>query len=511
MSAWSEGYVNDINYTHGYYEELNPHRITIPFLMAGVAIPSMINACELGFGQGISVNMHAAASKTQWFATDFNPSQAHFAQHLAEKAGTLQEKILISDQGFSEFCQREDLPDFDFIGLHGIWSWISDENRHIIVDFLHRKLKVGGVLYISYNTLPGWSAPSPIRHLLVEHNQKMASAARNRAENAKDAVQFSEDVFNLSQGLIQGTPYLKERIAGLKNMSPNYLAHEYLNKDWHPMYFAQVETWLESAKLSYVCSTNYLDDFAPCLYDEEQKAFLDKIDNPSFEQTIKDYFVNKQFRRDYWVKGKRTLTTKERVDIWKKQRVMLLIRREDFNTQIVNYRTTQVLTELFDPVLDLLADGKIHAVEHLYQQLNEILTDEQLFSILAVLYAKNDLILCQAQQEVVNAYPACQMMNRYLLEYAQSSQDITHLVSPLSGGGIVFSYIERLFLFAHIQGIEPDYWQAVVWQILKDQRQLLIKDEKVLSTDEENLAEITRQKNEFLNYRFGLAKRLMVI
>lgn len=55
MSAWSEGYVNDINYTHGYYEELNPHRITIPFLMAGVAMPSMINACELGFGDRKSV------------------------------------------------------------------------------------------------------------------------------------------------------------------------------------------------------------------------------------------------------------------------------------------------------------------------------------------------------------------------------------------------------------------------------------------------------------------------
>jgi len=44
------------------------------------------------------------------------------------------------------------LPDFDYIGLHGIWSWISDENRQVIVDFIRKKLKVGGVLYISYNT-----------------------------------------------------------------------------------------------------------------------------------------------------------------------------------------------------------------------------------------------------------------------------------------------------------------------------------------------------------------------
>ena len=59
------------------------------------------------------------------------------------------------DQSFAEFCNRGDLPHFDFIGLHGIWSWISDENRAVIVDFVRRKLAVGGVLYVSYNTQPG--------------------------------------------------------------------------------------------------------------------------------------------------------------------------------------------------------------------------------------------------------------------------------------------------------------------------------------------------------------------
>ena len=34
MSAWSDGYVSDINYTYGYYTELNPNRVVLPFLMA---------------------------------------------------------------------------------------------------------------------------------------------------------------------------------------------------------------------------------------------------------------------------------------------------------------------------------------------------------------------------------------------------------------------------------------------------------------------------------------------
>ena len=89
MSTWSDGYVSDINYTYGYYTELNPNRVVLPFLKAGLAVPKMGAACELGFGQGVSINAHAAASRTSWWGTDFNPAHVGFAQELAEQAGSV--------------------------------------------------------------------------------------------------------------------------------------------------------------------------------------------------------------------------------------------------------------------------------------------------------------------------------------------------------------------------------------------------------------------------------------
>ena len=68
----------------------------------------------------------------------------------------------------------------DYVGLHGIWSWISDENRAVIVDFVRRKLKVGGVLYVSYNTQPGWAAMVPLRDLFVEHAAVMGAPGQGR-------------------------------------------------------------------------------------------------------------------------------------------------------------------------------------------------------------------------------------------------------------------------------------------------------------------------------------------
>ncbi len=80
MSDWTGGYVADIGYTFGYYTELNPLRVNLAFLNARLVVPTVGSACELGFGQGVSANIHAAASVATWHGTDFNPSQASFAQ-----------------------------------------------------------------------------------------------------------------------------------------------------------------------------------------------------------------------------------------------------------------------------------------------------------------------------------------------------------------------------------------------------------------------------------------------
>ena len=55
----------------------------------------------------------------------------------------------ISDDSFVDVAYDMELPHL-IICLHGIWSWISDENRKAIVDFCQSKLNVGGVLYASY-------------------------------------------------------------------------------------------------------------------------------------------------------------------------------------------------------------------------------------------------------------------------------------------------------------------------------------------------------------------------
>jgi SAM-dependent methyltransferase len=221
MTTWTSGYVADIGYTYGYYNELNPLRVRLAFLSTGLAFPEMGTACELGFGQGLSANIHAAASVCSWSGTDFNPAQAGFARELASASGS---GAQLFDESFAEFSSR-DLPEFDYIGLHGIWSWISDENRAVIVDFIRRKLKVGGVLYISYNTLPGWGAFAPMRHLMTEHAEVIGSAGRGIVSRINDAIDFTDRLLATNPLYARANPQIAERINKLKEHNRHYLAH----------------------------------------------------------------------------------------------------------------------------------------------------------------------------------------------------------------------------------------------------------------------------------------------
>ena len=162
VSDWTAGYIADIDYTHGFYRELTPSHLRFALLLKGIRPPDgKFTYCELGFGQGFGLNLLAAAHpEGDFWGTDFNPTHAANARLLAESVGA--DNVHVFDRSFAEFLET-DTPDFDFICLHGVWAWVAPDNQRLIVEFLRRRLKPRGVVFISYNTPPGWAPILPLR------------------------------------------------------------------------------------------------------------------------------------------------------------------------------------------------------------------------------------------------------------------------------------------------------------------------------------------------------------
>jgi hypothetical protein len=511
MFDWTSGYVADIGYTYGYYNELNPLRISLAFLDAGLAVPAQGIACELGFGQGISANLHAAAQASmQYWGTDFNPAQAAHAQLLAEASGA---GPRLFDEAFEQFCQRSDLPSFDFISLHGIWSWISDENRHIIVDFIRRKLNVGGVLYVSYNTLPGWAAMMPMRHLLTQHAEVMGAPGQGIVRRVDAALEFAEKLLAVNPIYTRANVQVEERFKLLKTQDRHYLAHEYFNRDWHPMHFATMANWLEQAKLSYACSANYIDHVDTVNLTAEQQALLREIPDNMFRETARDIIVNQQFRKDYWVKGGRRLNSVERMEAIRKLRVVLVAPRRDVTLKVSGALGEGIMSEeVYAPILNLLADHTPRTLGQIEQALSGTANFPQLLQVSLILCGTGALAIAQDDKAISKARGATDRLNAALLERARGSSDISYLVSPVTGGGISVDRFHQLFLLFIAQGKKlPQEWAMLTWQVLASQGQRLIKNGKELANSEENLAQLQEMAELFAKMRLPILKKLGVV
>lgn len=511
MTDWTAGYVADIGYTFGYYQELNPLRLKLAFLNAGLSCPEFGTACELGFGQGVSTNIHAAATIAQWSGTDFNPSQAAFAQELADVSGN---GAKLFDQAFDEFAARPDLPEFDYIGLHGIWSWISNENRAVIVDFIRKKLKVGGVLYISYNTQPGWAAMVPMRDLLTEHSEVMGASGQGIVPRIDAALAFADKLFAANPTFARANPAIAERVKNIKEQNRNYVAHEYFNRDWLPMSFADMARWLEPAKLGFACSANYLDFVDAINLSAEHQTLLNEIPDAMFRQTVRDFMVNQQFRKDYWVKGARKLAPLEQAEGLRAQKVLLTNHRADVTLKVTAALGEATMTEaVYIPVLDALADHKPKTIAQLEQAVKDKgVSYGQLTQAVMILTGAGHLASVQDETVIPKARKHTDKLNMHLMQRARSSGDISYLASPVTGGGYTIARFPQLFVLAMTQGKkQPNEWAQHAWSILAAQGQKILKAGATLETAEENLAELTEQAHTFAAKQLPILKALQII
>ena len=512
---WTAGYITDIDYTHGYYREIGPCMMDFVLLLRGYESPrrNQMRYLELAYGQGLSANIHAAAVPGTYFGTDFNPAHAANAQALARVS---EAPIQFFDDSFEELLANRDLPDFDYITLHGIWSWVTEETRSAIVDIIRKRLKVGGAVYVSYNTLPGWAAAMPLRHLLAMHAEMAGSDAEGHVKRINEAVAFGKQLVDANARYFVANPSTKERLDKIGEQNRNYVAHEYFNREWAPMYFSEANGRLADAKLSFASAASPLDLVDHVNLSAPQRGILDKISHVALKESVRDYLLNTQFRRDIFIRGARRLTLVERMERLKELRVSLLTPfGDDFEYDVTASSGKVTLRkEIYAPILEELAlrDYAPKRIGDLADKVEKSSTSfDRLIEALTILVGSGRASTVQAPADTEVAAPRCRRLNAQLIERAAGRGDITNLASPVTGEGISVNRFEQMFLSARARGLKtPSKWAQDAWSKLKELRQSLIKDGKVLENEEDNVAELTRQAHVLTEKRLPILKALQV-
>ena len=498
---WTSGYMAEIDYTHGYYPELSPVFMTYAALnrRVGFHTGTPFRYLELGFGQGLSLNIHAATCPGEFWGNDFNPAQAANAKELAEASGS---GARILDLSFAELAERDDLPEFDVIALHGIWSWISEENRALIVDIAKRKLAAGGMFFISYNCTPGWAPVMPLRHLLSLHAELAGSGEQGIVSRIDGALAFAQQVADTGALYFQANSVAGEKLKKFAEQDRNYLAHEYFNKDWLPMAFSQVAEALSAAKLNFAASASMLDHIDVVNLTPERRQLLLSISHPVLRESVRDYLVNQRFRKDIFVKGNRPLSQLEQFERYRDQGFVLTTPAAVVPLVLPGAAGEASLQEsIYQPLIEALADGGYSP-----KTLAELMVHPNcrlqplavLVEALVVLAGAGHVRPVQAATSIEEAGVRCKALNAHLCRRARYSEDATTLASPVLGGGVAAGRMQQLFLLEREAGRDkPEDWPGPVWETLEAQGQRLLKDGKPLTTNEENLAELHCLAKEF--------------
>ena len=509
MQDWSAGYITDIEYTFGYYAELNPLAVSFALLANGYEPPSFQNACELGFGQGLSINFHSATSHCSWWGTDFHPAQANYAGQMAGFSGTR-----IFNEAFAEFCSRKDLPDFDFIGLHGIWSWVNDENRNTIADFINRKLKTGGVVYLSYNALPGWASASPLKHLISEHYGLMTRSGDGPVRRVDASLAFIDQLFALDPLLLQQTPSIAEAFKRLRSQERDYLLHEYLNETWRSWYFSEVAAQMKALKLSFAAGAKTTDGLDQLNFTSEQIDFMKGIADPVFRETISDYIACRHFRRDYWVKGARKLNPTEKHDALRAINVVLTFPVDRIPRSIpIRNGEAKLASEVYDPLLSLLDDHKPRSLETIEAFMAQKgISFERMLDALLLLNGKGYLTAAHDDAGAEKLKNKTSSLNRHLMLQAKGGEQAPFLVSPVTGGGFPAWRFEKLICLAILDGRDVSQDIArYIWALISPYGQKLVKDGQVIEGVDDNLKELERLAESFIKERLVAFRALKIL
>ena len=162
-----DGYIADVPYVRAFIHELAPAWLDHAAVVSGTLPPARRDGftwCDLGCGQGVTAALLAAMHPAgRFYGVDAMPEHIAHAQGIAAAAAIGNVHFHAADFAAAAGLG---LPRFDYIVSHGVYAWISPQARAALCSFIDGHLKPGGLVYLSYNAMPGRAADLPFQRLM---------------------------------------------------------------------------------------------------------------------------------------------------------------------------------------------------------------------------------------------------------------------------------------------------------------------------------------------------------
>jgi SAM-dependent methyltransferase len=226
---------------------------------------------------------------TECVGVERSVRQAEAGNRLIASLGMTNCRILAAD-----LCDLgPELGRFDYVIAHGVFSWVPDAVRARMLGLCRELLAPHGIVFLSFNTLPGWRLRGALREMLLAHCRGVEGAAA-RLERARELLRFLAAA--QADATDPATAYLQQEVGYLLGAHPSYLFHEYLADTNEPLLFRDFASLAAAHGLQYLADATLATMFPDTLGPAATEALAGVEDQLELEQRI-DFVRLRNFRR----------------------------------------------------------------------------------------------------------------------------------------------------------------------------------------------------------------------
>lgn len=287
---------DDLMYESGAFPQTAINNLEARARLMGLQPAPAANAKVLELGCSMGGNIITQAlyyPDAEFVGIDLSGRQVAQGNAIIEKMGLenvrLEEKdILTIDESFGKF---------DYIIVHGIWSWVPDAVKDKIFSICRNNLTEHGIAYISYNVYPGWKRQEQLREIMYFAGRDvLEEPLEARTRKGLDALKALAEILENDKGLGGGgkLPAMQK----ILNHNFYYIAHEYMEAFNDPIYVNGFIEWANRHRLAYIGDTDLHASFVSWMAEHTRERILALAGGDYIaKEFYSDILSDRQFRR----------------------------------------------------------------------------------------------------------------------------------------------------------------------------------------------------------------------